>query len=521
MAEQFPSVMSRVSPYATTGSLLLHAAAQQAAILAEVALDNRAYRVREEAAANGLAAGRAAGADAGQLQLRADTDTMAGRVYNAAAKKGYLTSTQVKLQSELGQAALAHEADPDGFAAAVEGIRGRYTGLPTGLQQLVGQEIDDLGGRYALRVQGQRVEREKEAFRADQLMMLDSLTAEATQAARSGNETGMAAAMQTHDTLVATMLSDGLMSGTEAASMRDGLRDQLTMQSVLGQMDGALRDGGLGAGRRFLQQFLADPPDGLDQDEVDRLTARMEAEVSKVEAEERAVQNRRDVLEYVRTTSKFSQIAQSEFQRLEVESDISQPEVSSRFSEFLMQERDRLIAESGISADGRIKLFEDLEETRFKLGSAMGSAAHKAQRTMVLNGLSSDVQAFTAEAARRPEALTEMFVALDDKIDGMAAGLTPEEEESYRDLGRRELTLNAIDGYMARGDIEAARGLIDSVPGLLATLPAPEQRRIVGAIARADQERIRSLQAAENKVREAEIITGALDRIAAAASGGA
>ena len=250
----------------------------------------------------------------------------------------------------------------------------------------------------------------------------------------------------------------------------------------------------------------------LDVDETQKAEKALREQVDiddrRIKAEAKAMQTRKDVLGYIRATGGYSQAAQSELERLQTEADFSKEEVAGEYATFLSQERDRAVSESGLSDSGKASLFEAIEEQRFKFGAAAGKISSASQRQMINDALGSDIQALTGQATMRPGDTTSLFRDLDAKIEELAPGLTPEEETAYRDLGRRDIALNAIDGYLTQGNYKSARDIIETSPGIIGTLPPGDQRRVMGAIRDAEQADISAAREAQDKLNSAELIKG-------------
>lgn len=424
-----------------------------------------------------------------------------------AMEDSWLAETAVDVELAADDLAREHETDPGKFTAAFASRAGALTaGAPSDAARAeIDREVRRVAAKTAGRIELQANARAREADEAGLRGAIDHNLDRFKAAVRAGDPKEAAMYRNRYDGAVETGLAKGYFTGAQAAAFAETRRAAGEDNAVLGEFERALGNGATSA-RKAIPGLLADV---ADPDDRDRLKRRMEAELAPIEARETEMQTRRDVLDYIRASGTFSNAAQSELERVQTEGDLTRDETLGEYQKFLAAERDRLIADSGLGDEAKAKLTQSIEEQRLKFSGAAGRLATQAQRKLVNDTLGSSINALTAEALDRPDDLPALFRRLDDTVDTLAPSLSPEEEMAFRDLGRRELALNAVEANLSRGNHRAARALIDSSPGIVASLPPEDQRRIIGALNDAEHAEFRARREAADKLAAAEWIKGA------------
>lgn len=224
-------------------------------------------------------------------------------------------------------------------------------------------------------------------------------------------------------------------------------------------------------------------------------------------AEER-VRTREDTLARVRASGAASQSIEDELARIETEDDLSDPESLQRFGNFLKQTKSDILSRHKGSEDSRARLESALEEKTNEARSALAGKSIKAQRSAIAGQFGKDLNRLTATVTDSPSRLSEMFSALDDRIDDLAPGLSNEEEMKFREQGRQEIALSAVESFVNRGDARKARELLDEFPGAKELLTSAQWRTLDGRISSVEQAETKGIREAQQEIQKTETFLG-------------
>lgn len=216
---------------------------------------------------------------------------------------------------------------------------------------------------------------------------------------------------------------------------------------------------------------------------------------------------RQDVVERARALNEYNVTVNEELRRIETEEDLSRPEVSSNYGKFILERQNDLLNNYGGTEDGRALLTARLEGVRADVANRAGAMTALAQRKMVQDHLGREISAITSGVISDPSTLTSALTSFDAALDDAAPGLSPEEEETYRQAGYQEITISALQGAMTSGDLAGARRIYET-PGVVDMLSPQQQRQYTKAFDDAERERTKHITDALSKVQAVETVLG-------------
>ena len=228
----------------------------------------------------------------------------------------------------------------------------------------------------------------------------------------------------------------------------------------------------------------------------------------KLMAAENRIRTQQESVALAKAINQFNEEANAELRRIETEADLTDVSTTNTLGRTLAERQKALVDGFGGSDMGRSRLYERLESVR---GSIVGQAAAKAtaaQRKVVADTLQSNIGRLTARAAQNPTEMVSLWGALDADIDDMAAALTPEQETQFRALGRQQIALSVLNGYLARDAAKEAKTLLTETPGLMETLSPEQQRSVMAKIGESEQAEMLARTEGQRLVAKAEWIKG-------------
>lgn len=219
-------------------------------------------------------------------------------------------------------------------------------------------------------------------------------------------------------------------------------------------------------------------------------------------------QARQDALARVRALGEFDETVAKQIEAFRTASDLTDPETARKFGSFLTQTVGSIVDNHAGSLESRQRLAATLADRRTGYAGTMAQFARDAQREMIVNALGSGIRSLSVSASENPSDISTFIATLDERIDDMAPAMAPEQEMEYRDVGRREIVLSALNGFLSMGRVEEARALLDETPELSESLTPAQYREIQNRFAAYDAE-LRSAQTtARRKIEELRVIIG-------------
>lgn len=188
-------------------------------------------------------------------------------------------------------------------------------------------------------------------------------------------------------------------------------------------------------------------------------------------------ENRRDTVDRSSRINQYTREADLELRRLNTEADLSDEKVLSGYGAFLAERRQKLIEEHGGSRDSIANLTMRLQDVESSaIGSASGISA-KIGREKVVKTFGDALSPLVQRATQDPklENINQLFTGLETQISDIRAALDPTEEDKFRQTGRQQIVMSAVDTLIARGRVETAESLLRD--GNLAQFISPEAQR--------------------------------------------
>lgn len=173
-------------------------------------------------------------------------------------------------------------------------------------------------------------------------------------------------------------------------------------------------------------------------------------------------ENRRDTVDRSSRINQYAREADLELRRLNTEADLSDENVLSGYGKFLSERRQKLIEEHGGSKDSIANLTMRLQDVE---SSAIGNASSistKIGREKVVKTFGDSLAPLVQRATQDPklENINQLFTGLETQISDIRGALDPTEEDKFRQTGRQQIVMSAVDTLVARGRVETAESLL-------------------------------------------------------------
>lgn len=188
-------------------------------------------------------------------------------------------------------------------------------------------------------------------------------------------------------------------------------------------------------------------------------------------------ENRRDTVDRSSRINQYTREADLELRRLNTEADLSDEKVLSTYGSFLAERRQKLIEEHGGSKDSIANLTMRLQDVESSaIGSASGIST-KIGREKVVKTFGDSLAPLVQRATQDPklENINQLFTGLETQIGDLRGALDPTEEDKFRETGRQQIVMSAVDTLIARGRVETAESLLRD--GNLSVHLSPDQQR--------------------------------------------
>ena len=257
--------------------------------------------------------------------------------------------------------------------------------------------------------------------------------------------------------------------------------------------DNKSRDQVVGAARQNLQQ-----------DDVDKITRDLNSRSERLRTlSERKQKGQRELVTLDFDTNLKNMIAD-----MKVNADMTDDTVSQNF----MTQTDQMMTDAVDAhqgtAESKAELSIQLKKLRSRHSINIGELQATARRDNAKRALGTDLRALVADVSRDPLQLATSLETLDKSINERASTfLNTEEEENARQGGREDIIQSALDGHLARGQINDMRELYYS-PGIQASLTPALQEEYRNKIREEDVKQNKSLREYRDKVKLFEEASG-------------
>ena len=242
----------------------------------------------------------------------------------------------------------------------------------------------------------------------------------------------------------------------------------------------------------------------LQQDDVEKITKELNSRSERL----RTLSERKQKGQREEVALDFDTNLRNMIDDMKVNADMTDETVSQNFMAKTDQMMtDAIDAHQG-SAESKAELSIQLKRLRSKHSINIGELQATARRDNAKRALGTDLRALVADVSRDPQQLATSLETLDKSINERASTfLNTEEEENARQGGREDLIQSALDGYLARGQLNSMRELYYS-PGIQAALTPAIQEDYNKQIREYDAKQNKFVTDYRNKLALYKEITG-------------
>lgn len=187
--------------------------------------------------------------------------------------------------------------------------------------------------------------------------------------------------------------------------------------------------------------------------------------------------NREDTVARSDAINNYAKITGDELSRLNVEEDLSNPDVLQKYGEFLASKRNELLSGHRGSRDSITSLTTRLGEVEAELIGKAAAVSTKIGSGKIKTLYNNSLAPLGDKASQDPSMknIDQQFLNLETVVNDLMPALELGEEENFINVGREHITLSALNSLIASGRIEQA----DALMGNTGVYLSPETQREV------------------------------------------
>jgi len=188
---------------------------------------------------------------------------------------------------------------------------------------------------------------------------------------------------------------------------------------------------------------------------------------------------RQDTINRATAMNLFRENTDAELRRIQAEKDLADPNVLSDFGSFMSEQQDKLVEQYGGSPESRAQLYDRLGQLNGEYTGQAAGISSSIARDKVKTMFDNQMKPLMVKAGADPslENLNKQFLAFDQVMEDTKGAYNPAEENKFRQAGREQITLAALDPLLVRGQVETADALLNE-GGMYQYLSADSLRNV-------------------------------------------
>jgi len=221
-----------------------------------------------------------------------DDFSIFGQSFNKSAIVAHRAQIGIDNKAELDRLEEQHSLDPEGFKNAVAASRaGMLKGMPDEIAGIVSLDFDKSVSSRLSQINKNFFNDKQAKDRAVSLERVESITDEISNAARAGNQERVDELLLLGQGELAGMVEAGTINPSKAGQLIEGIRESITKQSSLSQIDDIVFDEGftheqkIEKGYTLLKSMRGKELADLNADQKDAVLREVEGKIRSVERE--------------------------------------------------------------------------------------------------------------------------------------------------------------------------------------------------------------------------------------------
>ncbi len=228
--------------------------------------------------------------------------TLFGQAFNESALLAHRAQIGIDSKESLDRMQNEHKLDPEAFKNATIGAKkGLLKGMPDEVAAIVGLDFDSSVSSRLSQLNKSMFKRETESQKATFRAGLESVTDDLLNATRTGDAQRKADLILENNASINQAVESGLMSPIEAEQAKEGIRERITQQETLNQVDEIVFNEDLTLeeqakkGVDFIKSLRNSKLEDLNPEQKDSLLAVVERRVGDIFQNLKSQQLQRDI----------------------------------------------------------------------------------------------------------------------------------------------------------------------------------------------------------------------------------
>lgn len=174
------------------------------------------------------------------------------------------------------------------------------------------------------------------------------------------------------------------------------------------------------------------------------------------------MKRREDVIDRVQRLTDFDALAQNGLTAVNDTEDIAKKATVDGYVSSLRQKASEILAQHTGTAASRAELQAQLTNQVGQYAKSATAAQVKAQQQFIGRAIEQEANALAGAGAFAPQMMPQLFERLDEKLSTYADAMSPEQTAAYKEAGRSQIAMGAIDKLQQEGQWQSAKAMLQN-----------------------------------------------------------
>lgn len=174
------------------------------------------------------------------------------------------------------------------------------------------------------------------------------------------------------------------------------------------------------------------------------------------------MKRREDVIDRVQRLTDFDALAQNGLTAVNDTEDIAKKATVDGYVSSLRQKASEILAQHTGTAASRAELQAQLTNQVGQYAKSATAAQVKAQQQFIGRRVEQSANALAASGAFAPQMLPQLFEQFDAELGTYADAMSPEQAAAYKEAGRSQIAMGAIDKLQQEGQWQSAKAMLQN-----------------------------------------------------------
>ena len=174
------------------------------------------------------------------------------------------------------------------------------------------------------------------------------------------------------------------------------------------------------------------------------------------------MKRREDVIDRVQRLTDFDALAQNGLTAVNDTEDIAKKATVDGYVSGLRQKSSEILAQHTGTAASRAELQAQLTNQIGQYAKSATAAQVKAQQQFIGRRVEQSANALATSGAFAPQMLPQLFEQFDAELGTYADAMSPEQTAAYKEAGRSQIAMGAIDKLQQEGQWQSAKAMLQN-----------------------------------------------------------